>query len=204
MALPTAGGAALAALALVASGWGLCRVYDAVVEDGRRRRRRRRNGKDGEDDHCAVRAGALDLAALVERVRSPRAGAVVTFSGTTRDNFEGKTVDRLEYEAYGRMAEREMRAICAEVRLLWPDVVGVAMEHKVGQCPVLEASVIIAVSSAHREAALRAAHHAIDALKARVPVWKKESYVDAAAEPVWKQNAHLSDSFPSDHSTPKK
>lgn len=142
--------------------------------------------------HCKVVQGTnLDVGRLCSMVKSPFAGAVVTFSGTTRNNFEGKTVVRLEYEAYASMAEKEMFTIAAQVRERWPDVIGIAMEHKVGMCPILDTSVVIAVSSAHRVAALDAARFAIDTLKAKVPVWKKEVYANDDQKPAWKENAEF-------------
>ena len=89
------------------------------------------------------------------------------------------------------MAEREMRAICAAVRERWP-VRHIAMVHRIGVVPVGEASVEIAVSSTHRREAIAAAAYAIDALKDRVPIWKKEVY-DGDAPATWKANATTAD-----------
>ncbi len=128
----------------------------------------------------------LDVAAISNLVVAPSTGATSVFVGTTRDNFEGKRVFRLEYEAYESMAVKEMEKVCARLRSKWPDAHGVAIYHRLGVVPVTEASVVIAVSSAHRKAALEAAHFAIDDLKANVPIWKKEVYEDGEA---WKENA---------------
>ena len=113
----------------------------------------------------------LDAAALIERVRDSRAGALVVFEGVTRD------VERLEYEAYAEMAEPRIEAIlrdCAERHGLQ----AVAAEHRVGEVPLGEPSVIVAVSAAHRDEAFAAAREAIDRIKAEAPIWKVE--VDAA------------------------
>ena len=118
-------------------------------------------------------------------VISPLCGAVSLFVGTTRNNFEGKKVISLEYEAYLPMAENEIRKICSDVRQKWR-VKHIAVFHQLGLVPVTEASVIIAVSSAHRAASLEAVSCAIDALKARVPIWKKEIYEESASS--WKRN----------------
>ena len=123
------------------------------------------------------------------QVGSPRAGAVATFSGTTRDNFEGKQVVRLEYECYEEMAMKEMRKICQEIRKRWK-VERVSITHRLGLCPVGEASVVIAVSSAHRAEALEGVSFAINTLKAKVPIWKKEVYA-GRDEPSWKQNVEF-------------
>lgn len=136
--------------------------------------------------HCRITKDQLDIAQLCEIVKSPFSGAIVTFSGTTRNNFQGKTVTKLEYEAYNSMAEKELYKICNEMRHQWPDIINIAIEHKIGSCPILDTSVIIAVSSAHREAALESAKYAINTLKQNVPIWKKEIY--SKEKPVWKEN----------------
>ena len=118
-------------------------------------------------------------------VISPLCGAVSLFVGTTRNNFQGKKVIRLEYEAYLPTAENEIRKICSDVRQKWR-VKHIAVFHQLGLVPVTEASVIIAVSSAHRAASLEAVSCAIDTLKARVPIWKKEIYEESASS--WKRN----------------
>jgi molybdopterin synthase catalytic subunit len=139
--------------------------------------------------HVRVHGGKLDLGALAAMVASPSAGAVVTFSGTTRDSFEGKRVMSLEYEAYEGMAEKKLREIVDNVREKWPDVIRIAVEHKVGSCPIGESSVVIAVSSPHRATALDAARFCLDSLKSSVPIWKKEVYAGTAA--TWKENAEF-------------
>lgn len=92
----------------------------------------------------------------------------------------------MQYEAYQPMAEREMLAICQRMRERWP-LRHVAIAHRIGVVPIGEASVEIAVSSAHRREALEAVQFAIDDLKAHVPIWKKEIYEGDAA--AWKENA---------------
>ena len=117
----------------------------------------------------------LDLGRLVRAVGDPRAGAVVTFLGTTRNQNDGRRVVRLEYEAFAAMAVREMRTLAAEARRRWP-LRRVAMAHRVGVVPVGEASVAIAVSSAHRAEAFAACHWLIDRLNETVPIWKREHF----------------------------
>jgi len=121
----------------------------------------------------------------VDLVSDPAAGAITTFSGTTKNTFEGKKVLRLEYEAYIPMAEKEMEKICQKVRSKW-EVMKVAIYHRVGVVPIGDTSVIIAISSVHREESLEATHFAIDELKATVPIWKKEVYEDNTIS--WKDN----------------
>jgi len=104
--------------------------------------------------------------------------------GTTRDNFEGKKVLCLEYEAYKPMAIKHMLKLCTEVRAKWK-VTKIAVLHRLGKVDVGQASVAIGISSDHRREALEACHFAIDHLKATIPIWKKEQYQDGT---MWKQN----------------
>ncbi|MEJ1275703.1 molybdenum cofactor synthesis 2 [Cricetulus griseus] len=119
-------------------------------------------------------AKKLSVDEVSQLVISLLCGAVSLFVGTTRNNFEGKKVISLEYEAYLPMAENEIRKICSDIRQKWP-VRHIAVFHRLGLVPVSEASTIIAVSSAHRAASLEAVSYAIDSLKAKVPIWKKVS-----------------------------
>ena len=112
---------------------------------------------------------------LLRAVRDPRAGAVVTFLGTTRNENAGRHVIRLEYEAFTRMAEREMRSLAAEARRRWP-LRKIAIAHRIGVVPVGQASVAIVVSAGHRAEAFAACHWLIDRLKEIVPIWKREHF----------------------------
>ena len=114
-----------------------------------------------------VSAEPLSLDALAARVRDPRAGAVVTFSGVTRE------VDRLEYEAYAEMAEERMRSIVGEA-IEGHGLCAAAAEHRVGDVPLSDPSVIVAVSAPHRGEAFAGAREIIDRVKAEAPIWKKE------------------------------
>ena len=138
-------------------------------------------GPDGAD-LVLLSDGPLDIGALYERALASGAGAVSMFSGVTRDNFNGQPVERLEYEAYGPMAMREMAKICAKAREQWPDLLHVVIAHRIGTVPVSDASVVILASSPHRAESLAAVTWAIDALKASVPIWKKEFYAAAPAD----------------------
>eukprot|EP00899_Mesostigma_viride_P028578 jgi/Mesvir1/8905/Mv02787-RA.1 len=141
--------------------------------------------EDDGDTTVELTYEPLDLAKYAAAVQDDGAGAVSTFSGTTRNTFEGKAVLKLEYEAYAPMAVKKMREICEKAREKWP-LKKVALAHRVGVVAIGEASVIIAMSSVHRRESLEAVHWAIDELKATVPVWKKEYYADGSS---WKQNA---------------
>jgi MoaE-MoaD fusion protein len=120
-------------------------------------------------------ADPLSLDAAVDEVRSDRAGAIATFVGTTRLESRGRTVQRLEYEAYEGMAEKVMGEIAAALKQRY-DVCEIAIHHRTGRVDIGEPSVVIAVSAPHRQDALAACKDAIDTLKEEVPLWKKEVY----------------------------
>ncbi len=128
----------------------------------------------GDDrDLVEVTDAKLSLDQCVQRVESPDCGAIVTFTGTVRDNSEGKPTDHLEYEAYKEMAEEMLRGILTEVHQRWT-VGSVAVQHRTGRLEIGEASVVIAVSAPHRAEAFEACRHVIERLKADAPIWKKE------------------------------
>jgi len=117
----------------------------------------------------------LSLDRVVDEVRSDDAGAIATFTGTTRIQSRGRTVTHLEYEAYEGMAEKVMAEL-ADSLLSRYRLTGVAIHHRIGRVSIGETSVVIAVSAPHRGDALAACKDAIDELKERVPLWKKEVY----------------------------
>jgi molybdopterin synthase catalytic subunit len=126
---------------------------------------------------CRVTGEAIDVAALLAAVPSPADGAVLLFLGIVRDENDGRAVASLEYEAYAEMAERKMREIADEARGRWP-VGEIAVVHRTGRLEIGEASVAIAVASPHRGEAYEASRYVIEELKRRVPVWKREGYVE--------------------------
>jgi molybdopterin synthase catalytic subunit len=127
----------------------------------------------------ALSADPLDLRAAVAEVESVDAGAVATFIGTVRRRSRGRTVLRLEYEAYEEMAEQMLRTLADELKAKH-GLCEVAIHHRVGAVAAGEASVVVAVSAPHRAAALDACREAIDTLKETIPLWKKEIYEDGA------------------------
>jgi molybdopterin synthase catalytic subunit len=200
-------------------------------------------------DIIRVTESSLQDVDVYDLVGSEKAGAISTFIGTTRDNFDGKIVTRLMYEAYVPMAEQEMRYVClfgsssslllpppplllllpsspahpctyhlpkpsrltchvhslhcisptlssphrklcVEIRSKW-DVCNIAILHRLGVVSVRESSVVIAISSAHRRESLEAVAYAIDELKARVPIWKKEQYAEPDNAAQWKANSEF-------------
>jgi MoaE-MoaD fusion protein len=120
-------------------------------------------------------AEPLSLDDVVDEVRSDQAGAIATFVGTTRVHSRDRTVRHLDYEAYEEMAEQVMTQIAAELIGRY-ELCAIAIHHRTGRVEIGEASVMIAVSAPHRQDALAACRDAIDTLKERVPLWKKEVY----------------------------
>jgi MoaE-MoaD fusion protein len=118
--------------------------------------------------HVRVSPGPLEPAAVTSRVSDPRAGAVVTFLGVTRE------VEALEYEAYVEMAERKLFEIVAAAAERH-DLCAAAVEHRIGTVALSEPSVVVAAAAAHREAAFAGAREIIDTLKAQAPIWKREA-----------------------------
>ncbi len=117
----------------------------------------------------------IDLQELVRFVSDPGAGAIATFIGTTRNNNEGRNVIALDYEAYPEMAEKELARIGEDASKKW-QICRMAIVHRRGPVQIADASVVIAVSSAHREAAFAACRFAIEEIKRTVPIWKKEVF----------------------------
>lgn len=111
-------------------------------------------------------------------VADPAAGAVVAFTGTVREETEGRGVAALHYEAYREHAEEQLAALAQELGERFPAVVAVFMEHRVGTLGVGEPSVVVAVSAGHRPEAFAAARDGIDRLKATVAIWKQERWAD--------------------------
>ena len=121
----------------------------------------------GDSPWARITTEPLSTDALIERVRDPRAGAVVTFQGVTRE------VERLEYEAYAEMATPRIEAILREA-IERHGLCAAAAEHRVGTVPLSEPSVLVAVSAPHRSEAFAGAREVIDRIKAEAPIWKKE------------------------------
>jgi molybdopterin synthase catalytic subunit len=117
---------------------------------------------------------------LNDLVKRASDGAVVTFDGIVRDNFDGRPVRALEYEAYAEMAEKKMAEIGTEVQRKF-DVGDIAMVHRLGHLEIGESSIVIAVAAPHRHAAFEACAYAMDRVKEDVPVWKKEFFADGDA-----------------------
>ena len=123
----------------------------------------------------------IDTESLLQKVGSPNAGAVVLFLGTTREFTAGRQTASLDYECYGEMALDKLAELEAQARTRWP-LLDCAIVHRVGHVPIGQASVAIAVSTAHRQAAFEAGQWLIDTLKEVVPIWKKENWADGGSQ----------------------
>ncbi|XP_056147007.1 molybdopterin synthase catalytic subunit [Lampris incognitus] len=144
-------------------------------------------GEEAKKEEVKLTAEQLRVEEIIQFVSSASCGATAVFLGTTRDNFEGRKVIGLEYEAYEPMAQSQLATICRDIRARWPIVLHICIHHRLGWVAVGEASVAIAISSPHRADALEAVEYCINTLKAIVPIWKKEVY--EGEEPRWKENA---------------
>ena len=126
----------------------------------------------------------IDVSRVRNAVVHDAAGAILIFEGTTRNNFEGKQVLELRYEAYEEMARKELNGLVQSLETEYPTS-RVAIVHRLGIVGVGETSVAIAVSAPHRDEAYTVSRKAIDRLKSSIPIWKKEMYQEGAS---WKAN----------------
>jgi molybdopterin synthase catalytic subunit len=123
----------------------------------------------------------IDSASLVREVANRAHGAIVLFLGVVRDVNDGRDVTGIEYSAYETMAKRELDAIATEAAARF-DSSSIVIVHRLGELALEEASVGIAVSHAHRDEAYALSRWIIEELKRRVPIWKREQYVDGTRE----------------------
>lgn len=135
---------------------------------------------------CNLTNEPLSVEQIAKLVKSSKAGAVVSFEGTTRDNFDSKNVQELSYECYSEMALSEMNNLCLEAIQKFPEIIKVALWHRTDVVPVGEVSVVCSVSSPHRIDAFKGCEYIMTLLKSRVPIWKKEVYSDSTCQ--WKEN----------------
>ena len=148
--------------------------------------------------HVELTYDYLKVNDIMDKVRSPKAGAIVIFagklqriylvsvilcieylkptsSGTTRDNFNGKSVEHLEYTSYAPMAISTLSRIAESVSSKH-DLVGISITHRLGTVPIGEESILIAVSAPHRQAAWRAGEEALEETKEKAEIWKLEQF----------------------------
>ena len=129
----------------------------------------------------AIVRRAIDVAALLAEVGDAASGATVLFLGTVREVNDGRAVTGIEYSAYGEMAERELAAIATECAATF-GVTHLVAEHRLGTLALGDASIAIVVAHPHRAEAYEASRFVIEEVKRRLPVWKREGYVDGASE----------------------
>ena len=134
----------------------------------------------------------LDSEKTTNLVRRDSNGAVVTFLGNTRDNFEGKGVIRLEYEAYVKMAVKKLEEIRQEMMQEF-GIEDIAIAHRIGVVDIGETSLVVAVASPHRTEAFQACHKVVDRVKEIVPIWKKEVYADGSRWVACEDHEFVSD-----------
>jgi MoaE-MoaD fusion protein len=127
-----------------------------------------------------IRDAPLSIDEVVDAVRHASAGAIAVFMGVVRDHHQGKPVQRLDYEAYRELADKELRRIVDELAATI-DGTRIAALHRVGELAIGDIAVIVAVSSPHREAAFATCRTTIDRIKETVPIWKKEWAPDGSA-----------------------
>lgn len=134
---------------------------------------------DSGDNWLGLTDGPLPVADALRWAIRPGFGAQVTFTGTVRDHSEGRVgVTTLAYEAYEEQVGPRLEAIAGEARLRWPEVGPIALLHRIGMLELVDVAVVVVVAAPHRPEAFAAARFCIDTLKASVPIWKKEAWVD--------------------------
>ena len=145
-----------------------------------------------ETVHVELRFDGLDLAFASSFVRSPKAGANVLFLGTTRNNFDGKPVSHLAYQAYPKLALNTLLKIASEVRSKH-NLEKVIIVHRLGEVPIQEESIIVGISSGHRGEGWKGAEEMLERVKERAEIWKQEWFadnqaVDGTPTAIWKAN----------------
>ena len=144
------------------------------------------NPPDG-DDWISVTEASLSAQRLTSWASRPDCGAVVTFCGTARNSStNGRLIEALEYDTSVELAELRLGQVVAVARAKWPELVAVAIHHRVGLVNLGEPAVVIVVSSPHRQAAYDASRFCIDTVKSFVPMWKREVWEGGSA---WSEEA---------------
>lgn len=127
--------------------------------------------------HCALTDATLDVPRVLAAVADGANGATAVFVGTVRSSNDGRDVTGIDYSAYEAMAEREIRSIASEASTTFSQA-RIAVEHRLGTLAVGEISIVVAAAHPHRGPALDAMRFAIEQIKRRVPIWKREHYSD--------------------------
>lgn len=132
----------------------------------------------------------LIIQKAIESCRSDSCGAEILFLGTVRNINDGRRVDAVNYDGHRTLGENILREICFEVRTKWGDDLNLFIEHRLGRLKVGEVSLIIHVTSPHRDSAYLSSRYIIEQIKLRLPVWKEEVYTEG--ETVWLKGQPLS------------
>jgi len=155
------------------------------------------------EGECVLTYERLDVESIMKSVSNDAAGATAVFIGTTRNSFKGRTVTRLEYQAYSKLAIQTMANILrtaaklasrsdhqlVEASIPVTSLTGCALWHRLGTVPVGEPSIVIAVSSPHRREAFRACEHILEEVKLKAQIWKREYFEgDREEDAEWKAN----------------
>ena len=144
-------------------------------------------GGGSTDPRVQLTSEPLVLDTLIAKVTGPTRGGLATFTGLVRNSFEERPVTHLRYEAYEPMALRELSALCDDIEARWPGC-AIAISHRLGHLDIGDAAVQVVVAAPHRAAAFEACRFGIDELKERVPIFKKEHYLDGS---TWKDNQNV-------------
>ena len=129
------------------------------------------------DDWVGLSTEPLPVTEALDWAHRPDCGAVVLFSGVARDHSSARSgVDQLEYEAYEAQVQPRLAELAADARTRWPAVGRLVMIHRVGELVIGDSAVVVVASSPHRPEAFAAARFCIDALKATIPIWKRERW----------------------------
>ncbi|KAH0536442.1 Molybdopterin synthase catalytic subunit [Glutinoglossum americanum] len=143
--------------------------------------------REGENIYAELTRDHLDVQTTINRVKSPKAGAIVLFAGTTRDSFESRPVLRLTYTSYVPLALTTLLAIAKSVHTRHA-LTAISITHRLGRVPIGEESILVAVSAPHRQAAWRAGEEALEECKNKVEIWKREEF-DGEDGGVWRANS---------------
>ena len=133
------------------------------------------------EPRCWITTEPIDSCSLLAECTSSTDGAAILFVGVVRDHNEGKSVGHLDYKAYPEMAEAVLRKIVVEAQERW-ETGEIAVVHRIGRLEIGDPSVAIAVAAPHRGDAYEASRYIIEELKKRVPIWKREGYLDGQSE----------------------
>ncbi|KAI9858286.1 MAG: Molybdopterin synthase catalytic subunit [Trichoglossum hirsutum] len=145
--------------------------------------------REGENIYVELTHDRLDIQTTINRVKSPKAGAIVLFAGTTRDSFDSRPVLHLTYTSYTPLAIATLLTIAESVHARHA-LTAISISHRLGLVPIGEESILIAVSASHRQAAWHAGEEALEECKSKVEIWKREEFGGEEGG-VWRANSDV-------------